>query len=369
MLVLVGVDHEIILYPYRASYELPPLESAEVLIQLGNDLHKYVDKGKFDRFSARPVPNCRLSLALGSGCHPGDLCAYSRDRLNSYNMQMYPKLLNYPSVVRVGFLMYSHKHHHSEAFQQELPNYISRPVASKWRRAATTIDLHPADYVSVNGKPAFIPSAICFECQEQDLALVRAQLQTLYPLRPKPDRFDYPRQAKATFCNTYNRYELDQVDEQSKGIAKSLWHIQLLTNQREWYASFAHLLRKPRNYENPVVIDGISFPSVRGLLLEMNVPYKDSRREYPAVFTSVDDVLPYDSSTWDVGVTFRPQHAKYAQNVIENLALHFKHRCGSTSKYLKKVFKLEHLRMMRGKNGMRITKKRTIPRISRKACR
>jgi hypothetical protein len=349
MQILVGVDQDIILYPYRATYELPPLLSAETLIHLGNDLHKYVDKGKFDRFSARAVPNCRLSIALGSGRQPVDLCGQARDQLHSFNMQMYPKLLNYPAVVRAGFLLYSHKHHHSESFQEALPKYISRPVASKWRRAATTIDLHQADYATTNGKQAFIPSAICFECQEQDLALVRAQLQALYPLQPKPDRFDYPREAKATFCNTYNRYELDQVDEQSKETAKQLWHIQLLANQRERYVSFAHLLKKARHYARKVVIEGIDFLPVRRFLLDMTVPYTDSRGEHPSLFTSVDDVLPFDSSTRDYGVTFRPQHAKYAQNVIENLAMHFEYRCGCSRDYILKVFKSEHIQMMRGK--------------------
>jgi hypothetical protein len=242
MKVLAGVDTDVILYPFRNSYELFPIMLATALMQLGNELGKYVDKGKFERFSARPVANCRLSLALGSSLYPDALCDAARDQLGAYNIQLYPKLLNYPSVVRAGFLLYSHKLHHSEEFQRELTRAISRPSASKWRRAAATIDLHPADYTSVAGKPAFIPSAICIECQEHDLSLVRAELQNLYPLRQKADRGKYPRQVKASFCNTYNRYELDQVDDHSKDITKSLWHVQLLTNQRERYASIAHLL-------------------------------------------------------------------------------------------------------------------------------
>ncbi len=262
---------------------------------------------------------------------------------------MYPKLLNYPSVVRAGFLMYSHKHHHSEAFKNDLSTYVSRPVASKWRRAAQTIDLHPADYVSEGGKQKFIPSAICFECQEHDLALVRTQLQTIYPIRIKSNRFEYPRQTRASFCNTYNRYELDQVDDHSKEVAKSLWHVQLLTNQRERYASIAHLLRHPSKYEATVMALHTQHLSVRRLLLEMKVPYEDDRGEYPWLFTSVDDALPFDSNTRDVGVTFRPQHAKYAQNAIEHLSMHFEHSLGCNRAYLKKLFKSGHLQTMQGK--------------------
>jgi hypothetical protein len=268
---------------------------------------------------------------------------------NPYNMQMYPKLLNYPSVVRVGFLLYSHKYHHSEKFQDALEKYILHPVASKWRRAAATINLHLADTVSVAGKAAIIPSAICIECREHDLALVRSELQHIYPLRPRQYRFSYPRQVKSSFCNTFNRFELDQVDEQSQDIAKSLWHIQLLTNQRERYASIAHLLRKPKYYECHVMLEGKPFPSVRRLLLEMLVPYKDSRGKHASLFTSCDDVIPYDSTILDVGMTFRPQNTKYAQNAVENLALHFHHRCCCPKEYLQKVFKTSHLLMMRSK--------------------
>jgi hypothetical protein len=350
MLVLVGVDIEIILYPYRASYEPAAIVTASVLLGFGNETHKYVDKGKFDRFSSRPAPNCRLSIALGSSLRPAALCEDARDGLTQFNMQMYPKLLNFPNVVRAGFLLYSHKHHHSEAFQRDLSKYVSRPVASKWRRAAATTDLHSADYTSVAGKPAFIPSAICIECQEQDLALVRSELQNLYPLSSKSNRFTYPRQVKASFCNTFNRYELEQVDEMSKEFARSLWHIQLLTNLRERYASYTHILRKPRNYEHLVEVDAITtYPSLRRLLLEMLVPYKDSRGEHPALFTSCDHGVQLESTAWDVGVTFRPQHARYAQNVMENLAMHIYHRSGCTKEYVEKVFKRSHILSLRGK--------------------
>jgi hypothetical protein len=362
MQVISEVDADIMFFPYRASYELPPLGMPSELMALGNELYKYVDKGKFERFSSRPVENCRLSIALGSSVTPDDLCDGARDRLYAINMQLYPKLLNFPSVVRAGFLLYSHKLHHSATFQRELSSYISRPVASKWRRAAATIDLHPDDRGTVDGKQAFIPSAICIECQEQDLPLVRVELQRVYPLRPKPNRFEYPRQVKASFCNTFNRYELDQVDELSKEIAKSLWHVQKLTNLRERYASIAPQLRKPYNYEALVRYDNDSYPSVRRLLLELTVPYKDSRGEHPAVFTSCDHVIPFDSTTLDVGVTYRPQHAKYAQNVLENMALHFEHQSGCSQQYLVKVFRQAHLFLMSGRKWHEEHKKAYDPK-------
>jgi hypothetical protein len=93
-------------------------------------------------------------------------------------------------------------------------------------------------------------------------------------------------------------------------------------------------------------LENTDYSSVRRLLLEMTVPYTDSRGDYPSLFTSADHVTPVDS-TLDIGVTFRLQHARYAQNVIENLAMHFKHRCGCSQEYLQKVFKTSHLQMMR----------------------
>jgi hypothetical protein len=342
-------DPELIFYPYRASYYLKPIGATAELLALGSDVSKYVDKGKFDRFSARPVKNCRLSIALGSSLEPPVLCEAVRDPLFALDIQLYPKLLNYPVVVRAGFLLYSHKLHHSDKFQSELQSAISCPIASKWRRAAATIDLHQADTLPVNGKPAFLPSAICIECKESDLALVRAQLQHIYPLHPREDRFEYPRQTKASFCNTYNWYELDQVDDLSKEMAKTLWHIQLLTNQRERFASIALLLKKPHDYEYVVLLGQNSFTSVRRLLLKMKLPYPDSRGEFPSVFTSCDHNITFGTNDWDVGVTFRPQHAKYAQNVIENLALHLQNRSGCSTAYLRKVLRSSHRIMMKGK--------------------
>jgi hypothetical protein len=140
------------------------------------------------------------------------------------------------------------------------------------------------------------------------------------------------------------------VDKQSQDISKSLWLVQLLTNKREHYASVAHLLRKPRNYECVVMLEAKTFPSVRWLLLEMLVPYKDLRGDYPLLFTSCDHVIPYDSTTLDVGMTFWSQNARYAQNMVENLAMHFQHRCGCPKECLSKVFKSSHLLMMRSKN-------------------
>jgi hypothetical protein len=278
MKALSGVDGDIVFYPYRATYNLPPLSPApSTLKNLGNELYKYVDKGKFERYSARPVPNCRLSIALGSSMAPEAFCDRARDPLYALDMQMYPKLLNFPSVVRVGFLLYSHKLHHSLSFQRDLSVAVSRPVASKWRRAAATIDLHTVENAEAGGKQAFVPSAICIECSEPDLAYVRAELRLLYPLQQKPNRFEYPRQVRASFCNTFNRYELDHVDDHSRAVAKSLWHIQLLTNQRERYATIAPLLRKPTKYEKYVVFENATHPSVRRLLLEMKLPYKDAR--------------------------------------------------------------------------------------------
>jgi hypothetical protein len=346
---IATADSELVFYPYRASYYLQPIGKAADLVALGSDVGKYVDKGKFDRFSARAVKNCRLSIALGSSLEPKELCDAARDPLFARNIQLYPKLLNFPCVVRAGFLLYSHKLHHSEDFERELQASISCPVALKWRRAAATIDLHKADSAAVGGKAAFLPSAICMECKESDLALVRAQLQNLYPLIQKADRFEYPRQTKATFCNTYNWYELEQVDEHSKDVAKALWHVQLLTNQRERYASIALLLKKPANYEYRVILGEDNFPSVRRLLLEMDVPYKDARGEYPSVFTSCDHNITPGTSDQDVGVTFRPQHAPYAQNVINNLAMHLQNRSGCSIAYLKKVLRSSHRTMMQSK--------------------
>jgi hypothetical protein len=130
---------------------------------MGTDLAKYVDRGKFDQYSARPASNCRLAITLGSLITPVKLGDQARDQLMQYNMQLYLKLLNYPSVVQAGFLLHSHKLHHMEGFQNSLSNYISHRVASNWRQAAV-IAIHPANSVSIAGKPAIIPSAICIEC-------------------------------------------------------------------------------------------------------------------------------------------------------------------------------------------------------------
>jgi hypothetical protein len=81
----------------------------------------------------------------------------------------------------------------------------------------------------------------------------------------------------------------------------------------------------------------------------MRLPYTDARGEFPLLFTACDHVIPFDSTTLDVGVTFRPQHAKYAQNVIEHMAMHFRHQGGCPSLYMAKMFKGAHVLMMRSK--------------------
>jgi hypothetical protein len=98
-----------------------------------------------------------------------------------------------------------------------------------------------------------------------------------------------------------------------------------------------------------VILGEDNFPSVRRLLLEMDVPYKDARGEYPSVFTSCDHNITPGTSDLDVGVTFRPQHAPYAQNVIDNLALHLQNRSGCSTAYLKKVLRSSHRTMMQSK--------------------
>jgi hypothetical protein len=94
----------------------------------------------------------------------------------------------------------------------------------------------------------------------------------------------------------------------------------------------------------------------------MKLPYKDSRGEFALVFTACDHMYPFDSSTLDVGVTFRPQHAKYAQNVIENLAMHLKYRCHCPDQYMAKMLKGAHVLMMRGKKWHREHEKAYDPK-------
>lgn len=351
--VLQSVDKRVLLYPYRAAAKKKAIDNPGHLVTLNQDLYDYVDKGSFFRYSSKEVKSCRFSIAIGAVMDIHKLCESAQELLLPFQSQVYPRSLNYPSIGRVGFFLYSHQKQLSDTLIKQLQQAVKFKISLQWRRAIVKWDLYAADAKSEDGKSSDIPHAILIECQEQEIKTCRRALQLLYPLRHRHDRFTYPCGIRLTFGHSYNGHEIDQVPEDSSNNIRSMWHIQKLANRRLRATSLSSIIRKPSQFESPVqMADGTTLGSLKSAILSLRVPYTDSRDLHPPVFDSVESILPRKGggSIPEIWVVFRPQHAKYAGNVTDYLLLHLVHQLQTPDAYVTKLFKREHVRFSRDKN-------------------
>jgi hypothetical protein len=236
----------------------------------------------------------------------------------------------------------------SDTFQEALQKRISVPIAVKWRRATSKWDLHQSDSAAIDGKTPFIPAAIQIECQESDLPLVRKQLKSLYPLQPRENRMTYPCGIRLSFAFAYNYGEFDRVPEESIATVRSLWHIQKYANMRIRSATINSILRHASKFQDQLYIKQPSgtlkeCPSIKDTILAFTLPYKDNRGQSAPVFDSCELVQSPRGLVSEIWVTYRPQHAKYAFNALENMCLHVLNRSPHGSQaYIEKVFKKPH---------------------------
>lgn len=76
-------------------------------------------------------------------------------------------------------------------------------------------------------------------------------------------------------------------------------------------------------------------------------PYLDQRSAISPIFESCELVLPRVGSavTKELMVTFRPQHAKYANNVVKHLMLHFENQLSTPAEYNTMIFRRCHIQL------------------------
>lgn len=244
--VLQTCDNSTILYPYKVSYNRPAINNPAALLTLSDEeLEKYVDKGHFARYPMKATPKCRFALFLGSISEIPNLVKQAKELLTPHSVQLWVRALNYPSIGRAGFLVYLHKYHLSDTFENELQLKTKFDLSMKWRRATVKWDLYSTDSEAEAGKRPFIPAAIMIECKEQELSLVRTILTRIYPMIKREDRFTYPCGIRLMFGHSYNPHEFERIQDESFENVKALWHIQKLANMRIRSASVHHIIRSP----------------------------------------------------------------------------------------------------------------------------
>jgi hypothetical protein len=130
--ILQGLDKDVIIYPFRACSK-PAIVQPTALLTLNRDTQEYIDKGHFSQFPGRATPNCRLAVALGSSLSTDALCEEAMEVLRPMGTMIFAREMNYPSIGRAGFLLYSHRCHHSNTFRSELQRAVTKIIATKWR--------------------------------------------------------------------------------------------------------------------------------------------------------------------------------------------------------------------------------------------
>jgi hypothetical protein len=151
------------------------------------------------------------------------------------------------------------------------------------------------------------------------------------------------------FIHSYNPKEKDTVLPESKDNVARAWNLQKSANSRLRTGSLNGIVRHPAMFDQQVVLDSFEDPvkSLKTSILELRVPYMDTRKQYAHVFESVEYTRRRVLQKWEhpeLFVVFLPQHEKYASNVIENMALHLHHQLKAPEEYLQKLFRKVHIR-------------------------
>jgi hypothetical protein len=345
--ILQTIDKDTSVYPYEADPSLKPINDPAAFAALGTTLYSYADKNNLWKYPKNEMKTCRLILCLAMNSDFRNTCeAFNRV---SEDAQLYPRALNYPRIGRAGFFPMSHAHQMSERFIKDLRTELKRPIGLEWRKAVPSIDLSDADSKPGPNGRVDIPAAITVECRDGDEPAIRQRLTELFPAVPRADRFSYLCGMRMVFIHPYNPKEKDTVLPESKDNVARAWNLQKSANSRLRTASLNGIVRHPAMFDQQVVLDSIENPvkSLKTLILELKVPYVDTRKQYAPVFESVEYTRRRVLQKWEhpeLFVVFLPQHEKYASNVVDNMAIHLHHQLKAPEEYLHKVFRKVHIR-------------------------
>jgi hypothetical protein len=342
-----GKNNNTLHYLNEADPSLKPINDPAAFAALGTTLYSYADRNNLWKYPTKEMKTCRLILCLAMNSDFRATCeAFNRLAQDS---QLYPRALNYPRIGRAGFFPMSHAHQMSERFIKELRTELKRPIGLEWRKAVPSIDLSDDDSKPGPNGRVDIPAAITVECRDGDEPAIRQRLTELFPAVPRTDRFSYLCGMRMVFIHAYNPKEKDTVLPESKDNVARAWNLQKSANSRLRTASLNGIVRHPAMFDQQIVLDSHEnlLKSLKTSILELKVPYVDTRKQYAPVFESVEYTRRRVQQKWEhpeLFVVFLPQHEKYASNVIDNMAIHLYHQLGAPDEYLHKLFRKVHIR-------------------------